>query len=275
MSALALPRHSTLYVQCKALVQAADCILVVGLPGVGKSLLLQQLSILAAEQRRPLQLLQWDIARQPFESPHYPLVDGATDPRLIQAVGTWARGAIAGWRAAAPRAQLLLVEAPLIGGRFIELARPAADRAEAFLRGQSCHFLLPLPSVELRAHILAQRAASIAAPRHPNEAHDAPPELLHALWQELYTAARQLGMQPPALSATRYDPAIYDAVYSHVLRQRQLLRLPLDEALPRPLSVYAGLEALPQLQASRTEAAAMLEQLAQQPAPAARQWFEP
>ena len=134
-------------------------------------------------------LLQWDVARHPFETPRYPLKDGATHPLVIQAVGAWLRRALAKWASARDAKNLLLGEAPLIGGRFMEICRPADDAAETLLRDQRTRFLLPVPSVALRAHIESQRERSIAAPRHKNEAHDAPPDLLRALWRDLYEVA--------------------------------------------------------------------------------------
>ena len=64
---------------------------------MGKSLLLQQLTLMALEAGREVHLLQWDTARQVFETPRYPLLDGATHPMVIKAVGLWLRQALVDW----------------------------------------------------------------------------------------------------------------------------------------------------------------------------------
>lgn len=273
MSALVIQPDSALHATFAATLASADMIFFAGLPGVGKSLLLQQMALMAADAGRPVTLLQWDVTRQPFETPRYPLQDGATHPLVIKAVGAWLRRALPQWAAGARNTNaLLLGEAPLIGGRFMEVCRPADDAAEALLRGQRTRFLLPVPSVELRAHIEAQRQRSIAAPRHQNEAHDAPPDLLRALWRDLQQVAVSLGLAPAASVDAPYSPAIYAAVYRHLLRRRQVTSLDLRRPLPAATSVYAGLDELPQLQADPAEAAAILAELEAAPT-AERAWY--
>ena len=207
MSPFVIPPDSALYAAFAETLVSTDRVFFAGLPGVGKSLLLQQMALMAAAAGRRVTLLQWDVARQPFESPRYPLEDGATHPMVIRAVGAWLRGALVAW--ARHTDALLLGEVPLIGGRFMEIVRPADDAAEALLRDQRTRFLLPVPSIELRAHIESQRQRSIAAPRHENEAHDAPPDLLRALWRDLHLVAAQLGQAPPAEDDAPYSPQIY------------------------------------------------------------------
>ena len=67
-----LPAESQIYRCFVDLVGNADRVFIAGLPGVGKSLLLQQLTLMALEAGRQVHLLQWDTARQPFETPRYP-----------------------------------------------------------------------------------------------------------------------------------------------------------------------------------------------------------
>ncbi len=269
MPSLVIPPESALYATFSETLAGADLVFFAGLPGVGKSLLLQQMALMAAEAGRRVTLLQWDVARQPFESPRYPLQDGATHPLVIRAVGVWLRGALVQWVASARNTNdLLLGEAPLIGGRFMEICRPADDAAEALLRGERTRFLLPVPSVELRAHIEAQRERSIAAPRHQNEAHDAPPDLLRALWHDLHQVAIQLRLATAAEDDAPYSPSTYAAVYRHLLQRRTLTRIDLRRPLPAATSVYAGLDALPQLRAATAEADAIMAELEAAPSTA-------
>ena len=261
MTARVIPPDSALHATSTETLAAADLVFFAGLPGVGKSLLLQQMALMAAEAGRRVTLLQWDVARQPFESPRYPLQDGATHPQVIHAVGAWLRGALVHWASASDVDDLLLGEAPLIGGRFMELCRPADDAAEALLRDGRTRFLLPVPSVELRAHIESQRKRTIAAPRHENEGHDAPPELLRALWRDLRQVAVSLGLAEAVPGDAPYSPGIYAAVYRHLLQHRQVTSLDLRRPLPAATSVYQGLDALPQLHATAAEADAIMAEL--------------
>ena len=261
MSQLTLPPDSALYSTFGKVINSADRVFFAGLPGVGKSLLLQQLALMADAAGRRVHLLQWDVARQPFETPRYPLQDGATHPLVIKAVGAWVRMAIVQWQiSAGAKGDMLLGEVPLIGGRFMEIARPADDEAEALLRDSGTLFLLPVPSQELRAFIESKREQSIAAPQHKNEAHDAPPDLLRALWLDLHRVAGRLGMVAEAENVA-YSPAIYAAVYRHLLQHRQAVQLDLNRPLPSAKSVYEGMDARPYLRATPAEAAAIMAKL--------------
>ena len=65
------------------LIASADMVFVAGLPGVGKSLMLQQLTLMAQQAGREVDLLQWDTVRVVFERPIYPVIAGVTHPMVI------------------------------------------------------------------------------------------------------------------------------------------------------------------------------------------------
>jgi hypothetical protein len=186
-------------------------------------------------------LLQWDVARPVFESSEagrrYPVVDGVTHPIVRKAVGLWARGAVVEWHrrhrdVAAP----LIGETPFVGNRLIELARHVDDEAEPLLAGAACRFVIPVPSVEVRRFVEAERERRAAHPLHAREREDAPPAVLRALWAELQRVAQELGI---GASAAAYDPATYRAVYEALLHRRHVEALLLDTVLPTTaLSVY-------------------------------------
>jgi hypothetical protein len=118
-----------------------------GLPGTGKSLLAHQLVHVASGAGRQVHLLQWDVARPVFEasSPgrRYPVLDGVTHAVIRRAAGLWVHDAVAGWSARYGGPEHLLVgETPFVGNRFVELARPIDDRAEALLASPSCRFVI-------------------------------------------------------------------------------------------------------------------------------------
>ena len=219
---------------------------IAGLPGVGKSLLLRELAEAAHAHGRRVHLLQWDVARRPFCSPalyaRYPEVEGITHAVLRRAAGLWARDAVAAWADQhVGDGALLAGEAPLLGHRFVELAKPADDAAEAPLSSPSARFLVPVPTVEVRRAIEAARAATTANPRHERERADAVPAVLRVLWRELLDAAGQLaaerGEAPP--TDIGYDPDTYTAVFAEALRRRHWEPLRIESALPpQSRSVY-------------------------------------
>jgi hypothetical protein len=216
---------------------------VAGLPGTGKSLVINQLAHLAAREGRTAHLLQWDVARPVFEASaagrRHPVIDGVTQPVIRKAVGVWARRAVVGWAAAHPaRAHVLLGEAPLIGDRLLALARVLDDDAEPLLAHASCVFAIPVPSVEVRGHVEAERERRASASRHPREREDAPPQVLRDLWRQVLAAARALGIAAGSDDAP-YDAAIYRRVYETVLRHRTTEIVGIDTVLPTAaMSVY-------------------------------------
>src|SRR5262245_4021180 len=217
---------SPLHAALAELAERARMVFLAGLPGTGKSLCIHQLAHLAHTQGRQVALLQWDVARPPFEAHPagraYPVVGGVTHGVIRLAVGRWARDAVARWSAEHPAAEALLIgETPLVGNRLVELARPAADAAEPLLAAPSARFVVPVPSTAVRAHIEAERVRRAAAPLHDREREDAPPEVMRDLWRQLHAAAVALGLAPTSAEADPpYDPDVYAAVYLAVLARR-------------------------------------------------------
>ena len=244
-----------------------------GLPGTGKSLLVHQLAHLAGASGRSIHLLQWDVARPPFEaSPagrRYPPADGVTHPMIRKAVGLWARHAIARWSERHPDPRHLLIgETPFVGNRFVELAHRLDDSAEPLLGDPSCRFVIAVPSEKVRRFLESQRERRAADPLHPREREDAPPHVLRDLWRDLAAVARQMGIsgsdagrvagQESARGAAGpppFDPVAYRQVYEAVLRHRHVEIVALDTILPTgKLSVYDFAIAPPDLAPSEAEA---------------------
>lgn len=279
MDELILTPASPVYQTFAGLIDRAEQVFFAGLPGVGKSLLLQQLTLMAESAGRQVHLLQWDTARQVFETPRYPLRHGATHPMVIKAVGLWLRQALVDWNKTYPPDSLLIGEAPLIGGRLMEIVRPQADDAEAMLKAEGTRFVVPVPSKEVRKIIEASRERTIARPRHENETHDAPPDLLRALWQDLHRVAVRLCLTQATSDTVPYSPAIYAAVYRHLLQHRHVQILTVDEPLKPSASVYELDAALPRLHAAAAQAHELLARLeamtsVEQAQAAAARWYE-
>jgi len=227
-------RHDpALHRQLTDLARSARIVVVTGLPGTGKSLIVREIAHLALVARRGVRLLRWDVVRPAFEtSPagrRYPVVDGVTHPMIRVAVGGWARRAVA---REARAAALLVAEAPLVGGRLVELVRCIDDPAEPLLAAPSCRFLVPVPSPAVRAFLEAERQRRTTAPQHVRERDDAPPQVLRDLWRELLGVSRAMGLTTSRSADVPYDGDVYRRVYETVLRHRHRDVVALDTVLP-------------------------------------------
>ena len=215
-------------------------VLFTGLPGVGKSLLLKQLALMAQAENREVHLLQWDVTRAAFETDEvlarYPEIDGVTHAAIRKGVGLWARQGVYDWHTRLTKKALLVGEAPLVGNRLVELVQQQDDDAEALLASEATLFLTPVPSRNVRKQIEEARARTISAPQHEREAADAPPNVLRGLWLELQRTAVQLGLSPD--EEADYDPEVYAHVYEHLLQHRHSQTLFIDEVLNAKGSVY-------------------------------------
>ncbi|MGS2722220.1 hypothetical protein ACVBEJ_00610 [Porticoccus sp. GXU_MW_L64] len=220
------------------------CIFFSGLPGVGKSLFLQQQTLMAANAGRRVHLMQWDISREAFETPEslqkYPEIDGFTHAGIRKAVGLWARDGIARWHTAHPgNNDLLIGEVPIVGNRFVELVQSGDDAVESLLAGPQVTFFVPVPSAQVRERIESARAASIAKPKHEKEARDAPINVVQENWETARQLAVDLGIAEPCNeSPVPYSAKIYADVFSHLLQHRNCDVLDVDEIYPANGSVY-------------------------------------
>ncbi len=218
------------------------CVFVAGLPGAGKSLLVQQTARLAGEIGRTVHLLQWDVARLAFDTPailaRYPEIGGVTHGAIRLAVGCWARGAVLRWHRALPGPRHILIgETPLVGERLMELARPRADDLEPLLAGEATAFLVPVPSRAVRRTIEDARAREIADPRHRRDAASAPPHLVRWHWDEIERVAAALGTARPRTEGG-YDPELYAATYQRLLRHRRVIVVPMARVLRMHASAH-------------------------------------
>ena len=209
-------------------------VVVCGIPGTGKSMVIGQLARMAHRMERPVHLLQWDVARLAFELPWalelFPEVDGVTHPIIRRACGLWARNAVYEWRRRHDGDDcLLIVEAPLVGGRFIDFALPSKGVIGRTLTAPDTDFAVAVPSVRVRREIERARRRTSAAPGHAAERADAAPGVMSGLWEEVLGVASELGIARGR--SPRYAPQVYWRVFRHVLRHRRVHALKLDELL--------------------------------------------
>lgn len=240
MSQLIIPSSSPIYRQFQTALAERMIILFAGLPGVGKSLYLQQLALMAEMEGKRVHLLQWDVTRQVFETPQvlerYPEIDGVTHMAIRKGVGMWARQAVNTWGKIRTEKDILIGEVPLIGNRLIELAQKIQDEAETILAGEQTLFMIPVPSKRIRDIIEKARSRSISDPKHERENADAPSHVLKALWYQVHKLAVHWGIA--TLDDASYNPEIYAQVYQHLLQHRHMEVLHVDEVLQPQGSVY-------------------------------------
>ncbi len=258
------------------------CVFVAGLPGVGKSLVVQELAVVAEAEGRVPHLLQWDVARLPFDTPailaRHPEVDGVTDVAIRTAVGLWARDAVRRWdaeHAGAPE-HLLIGETPLVGGRLAELVRPQADAVEPLLAGAATLFFIVVPASDVRRAIEASRERDLGLPTHARDRASAPPHLVRAHWDEIAGIARRIGV---VVTDDGYDPDAYAAVYRHALRHRNSVVLPLAKVLAVRGSPRERASRIHELVPSEAEVERVMAQADALPRSrieeAATRWYEP
>jgi hypothetical protein len=237
-----------------------------GLPGVGKSLLIRELAHAAHEVGRRVHVLQWDIVRLAFVSPvteaRYPDQRGQTHPMLRRAIGRWARRRVLSWDRDHDRTHILIGEAPLVGGRLLDLAQVQADDAEALLGGPDVSFIAPVPSIATRSTIERARSRTFGNPAHPRERADAPSQVLQRVWQEVHALAVTIGAaEASAAEPIPFDPKSYAAVYRQLLRHRSTLMLWMDAHLEPSGSVYDLHSVTDELIPNAAEASLSIEQL--------------
>ena len=243
MTKIILDKNSKIHHLFEKLVENADRVFFAGLPGVGKSLMLQQLTLMAQETGRTVHLLQWDTTRPAFETPEilakYPEIDGVTHAMIRKAVGLWARQGLAEWDKSHDKpAHMLIGEVPLGGNRLMELVKSMDDEIEATLQNEKTQFVIPVPSKAVRDVIEASREQTIAQPRHEKETKDAPPNVMRGMWHDLYQLAGALGLTDIQAEKVPYSPNIYRGAYEYLLQRRNVQTLEIDEVLKPSGSAY-------------------------------------
>lgn len=244
MSKIVIPENSLIHNNLQNLVQSCEMVMFAGLPGVGKSLLLQQATFMAQQYKRQVHLLQLDVIRPAFTTvdilTKYPATDGSAHPVLLKALGLWTRSAVLRWHHNYGGTDHILIgEAPLIGNRLMELVKPYDDEAEAILRNEKTQFVIPVPTREVRQIIERKRELTIVEPQHEKDNHDAPPNVLRAMWKKLYEIAHELGFIDTLRDNPSYTPEAYRAVYEYLLKYRNTNPLIISEIFEPAGSVHA------------------------------------
>ena len=244
-----VPKDCKLFEPLNSLAKSRKMIFLAGLPGTGKSLLLQQLAILAHGFGRRPHLLQWDVCRLPFSTnprvkKYYPERQGITHPGIRKAVGIWSRVAIGNWaQSHQGEKDILIGEVPIVGNRLVELIRKEVDSAESILGDCNLTFFgIPVPSQEVRRSIEKQREERSKKPLHEREKGDAQPKIMYELWKDLVDVAHRfeiLKKKDVNRVIRAYDPNVYHNTFSILLKHRPTGRIDIDLRLDtKDQSVY-------------------------------------
>ncbi len=234
-SYIVLPKEGEIYSILDTVASEAKIVCFTGLPGVGKSLYVQQFAYMALQKNRKISILQWDGARQGFETEQvlkiYPEIDGVTHAGIRKSCGLWSRKAVYDWYQLHKNdTEVLILEAPLVGNRLVELGKKTEDELEPILSSDSTQFILPVPSDKLRKLIISKRVKTAKNPNHEMEKADAQPHVLMALYREICEVGKKWGMQKQLSENQEYDKYFYESLYRKVLRARHVKTLFVNEA---------------------------------------------
>ena len=228
-----IPRESKVYQQLNNVALEAKCVAFSGLPGVGKSLYVNQFYQIAKELEKEVTVIQWDIARKAFESPDimakYPMVKGEIHNVIKLSAGAWLLDIVKTWiEANSQNTSLLVIEAPLVGHRFVELAKLQTDlELENFLSGSGFQIIMPIPSKRVREKIEEDRRAQVD--ESAKLWKGAKPSVMLLLWKMTCDIANEFGRSIPMITQPDYDPEVYEFVFRNILKHRHFIPLHIDE----------------------------------------------
>jgi len=227
-----IPASSPVYQTIEKAVNTAKAVVFSGLPGVGKSLYINQFQVIAKAKGKNVTVIQWDIARKSFETKeiakHYPIENDEVHNGVKLSAGAWLLETIKNWLTQFQKEDLLLIEAPLVGHRFIELAKIQADDAlEHFLKSEEFQMLIPIPSKKVRAKIEADRIRQVS--EDAKTWMGAKPSVMLLLWKMICVIANEFGKNISMEGQPPYDPKIYEFVFRKILQHRHFTPLNIDE----------------------------------------------
>jgi len=253
-----IPKISPVHHKLSALADEARVVIISGLPGVGKSLYINEFYHLVKQKGREISLIQWDQARKAFESDEifkeFPLVDGQVHNAVKLMAGAWIMDVMKDWITKNKENEsVLLIEAPLVGHRFLELVVESDNKdLEKFLSSDKTRVVMPIPTVEIRTAIEAAREAQVKD--DAKVWFGAKPSVVKILWKMTCEIAHLLGMDIELSEEPAYDPEVYSYVFQKVLKHRNFEPLIIDEIFKVGEQSESSLHSLESLVASAEEA---------------------
>ena len=233
-----IPTSSPVFKQLDELAANKQIVIFSGLPGVGKSLYVREFHLIAKSHGREIDCVQWDVARKSFETEaimeKFPIVDGTVHSCFKLIAGRWLMDEVSLWIDEHWESdRILLIEAPLVGHRFIELIQPSKDKElEKYLTSDKLVVVMPIPSSEVRAKIEAERIRQVK--EDAKVWSGAKPSVMLMLWKMTCGIANEFGKEIDLSVQPPYDSSIYEFVFSKILRHRNFIPLFIDEVFEVP-----------------------------------------
>jgi len=233
-----IPVSSPVFQQLEAVAESTEVVIFSGLPGVGKSLYIREFRLIAKSLDKELDVIQWDLARKAFETEaileHFPMGDGQVHNGLKLIAGKWLEDELKLWLEQYHNSgRILLIEAPLVGHRFIELVKQNSDaELEAILSSEKTKVVVPIPTKKVREKIEVERARQVA--EDAKVWIGAKPSVMLMLWKMTCGIANEFGMDIDLTEQPPYNPAIYEYVFSEILKHRHFIPLIVDEVFEVP-----------------------------------------
>ena len=259
-----IPESSPVYLRLRQLAKEAGIVIFSGLPGVGKSLYINEFYSLAQKEKRNVTVIQWDVARKAFETDKimekYPMNDGTVHNGIKLLAGEFIKDKILQWSENSSARDLLMIEAPLVGHRFIEVVeRSDNEDLECILADGSCCVVVPIPSRKVRKLIEEERSRQVS-----DDAKvwmGAKPSVMLMLWKKVYDIALEFGYQAANTENPDYDPNIIEFVFRQICKHRHFVPLYIDEVFTVPKQAESALHQLESLVATKREAEGYFEQI--------------
>ncbi len=228
-----IPRNHPFDPLFRKLASGSRIVIISGLPGVGKSLYVNEFYRIAENEGKNVTVIQWDIARKSFETPEnlrlFPMIDGEVHAGFKLMVGKWLLDFIERWLSvSSPESGLLLIEAPLVGHRMVEVvSKNIPASIAAVMESRLTTVVVPIPTTEVRQRIEHARSRDV-----DDDAVDwkgAKPSVLLKIWQDVYRIGVKMGYRTQ-LAENSYDPGLYEFVFRQVCRHRKMVPILVKDA---------------------------------------------
>jgi len=249
-----IPETSDVFKKLNALAEETRLVVISGLPGVGKSLYINEFYHLVQLKGKEITLIQWDQARKAFETDEifkdFPMGDGTVNNGVKLMAGAWLMDQVKTWIDSNRETDsILLIEAPLVGHRFLELVIQSDDEAlENFLSSDKTKVLMPIPTKKIRVAI--EKAREDQVKEDAKVWFGAKPSVMKMLWKMTCDIAISLGYEMEEDADPAYDPEIYKFVFSKVLKHRHFEPLIIDELFKIKPNAESNLHSLESLVAT-------------------------
>lgn len=240
-----IPTSSPLFKQLEQVAESTQVVVFSGLPGVGKSLYINEFQLIAKSKGLPVDVIQWDVARKAFETAyvleHFPMGEGTVHDGLKLMAGLWLLDELELWLENYRGSdRILLIEAPLVGHRFVELAKENKDaELEEFCASDKFKVIVPIPSKGVRQKIEAERMRQVS--EDAKVWSGAKPSVMLMLWKLTCGIANEMGKNVDMSGQPDYDPDIYEFVYGRILKKRHFVPLVISEVFEVPVQDEAAL----------------------------------